>query len=111
MQGLGAPQQVHRGDQAYKSIKMIPMQMADKNVFDTLKMNMHAPERYLGTFATINQKQFFAMAKQLRRRIAVRSRCGRTAAKNGEVKGKHFRCMMLDVGCGNSDFGFWGQLK
>lgn len=39
--------------------------MADKNVPDPLKMNMHTPERNLCAFATINQKQFITMSNQL----------------------------------------------
>ena len=36
--------------------------MADKDMPDPLKMNMHPPERNLRAFAAIDQEELFAMA-------------------------------------------------
>ena len=89
MQWFVPPEQVHGRYQPDKSIEMISMQMADKNMPDPLKMNMQPSQRYLCTFAAINKKKFFTMTQQLRRWITFRGWSGRTAAEYGKVKWEH----------------------
>jgi hypothetical protein len=44
------------GDKPNESKKVIAMQMADKNMPDTLHFNMELPELHLGTLTAIHQK-------------------------------------------------------
>jgi hypothetical protein len=91
MQRLGAPQQVHRRDKPDEPIKMVTVQMADKDIFNALKMDMHPPERNLGALATVEQEKLFAMVEQLSRRVTFRGRGSRTATEYDKVKRKHLR--------------------
>lgn len=63
--------------------------MADKYMFNPLKVDMHPPQRYLRAFAAIDQTKLISMAEQLRRGIALRCRCCWTATEYGEGEGKH----------------------
>ena len=51
---LGAAKQVHTRKQARQAQIMVAMQVADKNMVDTLEFQGITPQLHLGTFSTVN---------------------------------------------------------
>jgi hypothetical protein len=89
MQGLCTAKQVHTGQKARKTQEMVAMQMAYKNMVNTLESDGELAQLHLGTFATINQKIIAGMLYYLGGWMPAKSRCGRTATKDSNFKNIH----------------------